>query len=1320
MPTQVEVLEVDGGASVVPQVRRWVRSRLSGADPMGVLDDVELVVTELVSNTVLHAPGPVEITLGRSECGNLRVEVTDTWPTVPERRSVASGGTTGRGLNLVEALSDSWGVGPRADGRTGKTVWCEFGQGRDAAQQTALDEPRELDLDAVLAAFVDPADAEPDLLDVDLGDAPTALVLAATDHLDGMLRELALAGPSSGLPGQVLDSITKAVARFALARNQLRTQLSRAEGADRVQLRFRLPVDLADAGEDYLAALAAADAFAQDRRLLSLESPVTFRVLRRWYVGGLVQGLREGAHAPRETFEQRLVVELQDLDERHRASVLAANLQRVTARLASAMTLDDIARAAVDEGARALGAAGGSLTRSVDGRTAVVLEIGVDAGMAQRYLDDVDLRSGPSTAVLTSGRPLYVEGPAERDAAFPHLRRLQPGVLSLAATPMLVAGEVVGALRFSFTSPHVFAASERDYLVGVASLVGQAVARTDVLELLRKAGVRTRLLAQLGERLASDDTVAGVLDAVAEAVLPALGDWLAIHLLDDQSRVTCELARHRDPELSRALQELFARLPVTPKQPYGAGAALASGVTQRLPEITLDMVEAVAAGDEGFSSLMRRVDLRSGVCVPLLARGRVLGVLSLARSSAYPLLDADIDVVEDIGRRSGTALDNVRALTTAVRLELALDAASMGSYELHLRTGRLTWDERLFAMLEVDPATFDGTLGAFMERVLPEDAARTERAIARAVETVGELDVNYRVRLRDGSLRWLEGRGRVLRGADGAAERLVGVAVDVTEQHGAGDRALRSLDLMADGFLQLAPDWTVSWVNSAAARLTGRSRDEVVGKIFWEVFPQLVGSAVEMRYREAARTGESVRFEGPFGPGGADLEVRAYPSPQGLSLYVGDLRLRRSTERERDRAVQRLSMLNEVGSALTETLDVDVALTRLAELMVPTLADLVSLDVRDEDDVRGVRAVVITGSDPRRAQALRVADERLPRRHNPATAVYKVLAGDAFQRLTVDPGYLTGVAVDARQLASYVTIDTRHALVVPLAARGRVFGALSLLRCGPDATPYTDDEVTLALDIGRRAGLIVDNTAQYTEQRAVAEGLQRSLLPQLLDPPGLQLGAAYSPSSSSAKVGGDWYDAFGLPDGALGIVIGDVMGHDIAAAAAMGQLRSVLRTCAADGDAPGVVLDRLDRLVLSFSMADLATVVYAQLARRPDGSGELTWSNAGHPPPLLLAPGEPPRFLTAGGSTMIGVQIGVPRTSATEVLPRGSTVLMFTDGLVERRGTDLDERLELLRCTAQKLLAGTDHPGLLCNRLLAAAAREGLMDDAAAIAVTLR
>ena len=1316
MRSQVEVLEADGGAEVVPLVRRWVRGLASGWQLGEVLDDVELVVTELVSNTVLHAPGPVTVQVSRPGGQGLRLEVADASATLPVRRAASAGGTTGRGLNLVELLTDAWGVEPRPDGRAGKSIWCRFGETRDERDT----EPEDFDLDALMAAFTDPEDAELDVVEVYVGDAPTALVLAAKDHLDGMLREIALVGSSSGLPTPVLEGIARSAARFGPARSQLRAQLVRAGDAERVELRFRLSPDLADAGADYLAALAAADAFARDQRLLSLESPVAYRVLREWYVGGLVQGLRSGGTAPQRSLERRLVQELQELDDRHRASALAADLQRVTARLASALTLQEIARAAVDEGAAALGAAGGSLTRSVGGQTATILETGVDEGLASRYASATTRPRGPSTEALLTGRPLFVEGRAERDERFPHLRTLQPQVLSLAATPLLVADQIVGALRFSFTTPHVFASSERDYLAGVGSLVAQAVARTDALELLRQAEGRSRLLATLGERLAADDSVGGVLEAVAKATVPTLGDWVAVHLVDEQGRVYCALARHREPTASRALQTLFARLPISTGQAHGAGAVLRTGTTQRLPEITNERIRAAYPGSPAFVEMMAKVELRNAVCVPLFARGRIIGALSLARSVEEPLSEADVSVLEDIGRRGGTALDNVRALTTAVRLELALDAANIGSFEMHIPTGRLVWDDRLYGMLDIDPENFDGTFAAFFAQVLPEDAARTEESISRAVETIGELDVEYRVRTRDGAIRWLEGRGRALPAADGSAERLVGVVVDVTEQRDAGDRALRSLDLMADGFLQLGTDWTIGWVNAEAVRLTGLAREDLVGAVFWHVFPDLVGTPAELAYRRAVETGEPVRADAAFGPGGADLEVRAHPSPNGLSLYVHDLGLRRSTERERDRALERLSMLNEVGAALTATLDVDVALTRLAELMVPTLADLVSLDLRDEDDVRGARAVVITASDPARAQGLRDAEERLPRRHNPTSAVYKVLAGDAYQRLSVNPTHLSGVAVDADQLTSYLAIDMREALVVPLTARGRVFGALSLLRCGPDAQPYSDDEVVLALDVGRRAGLSVDNAARYTEQRTVAEGLQRSLLPELKDPPGLQLGAAYQPSSNAAKVGGDWYDAFALPDGALGLVIGDVMGHDIAAAAAMGQLRSVLRTCAADGDGPGEVLDRLDRLVLSFAMADLATVIYARLVRLPDGGAELTWSNAGHPPPLLLVPGEPARFLTDGGSTMVGVEVGAPRVSATAVLPPGSTVLMFTDGLVERRDVDLDERLELLRGSAQELMAAADHPGLLCHRLLAAAGREGSSDDAAAIAVTLR
>jgi serine phosphatase RsbU (regulator of sigma subunit) len=905
--TDARSLALGPGAESVPVARHWVRAQVRELDAEALVDDVEMVVSELVANVVLHAPGPAVLTLVPEEDG-LRLEVADTGAAMPTRRLATDSGTTGRGLNLVSSLTEGWGVLPRGDELPGKVVWCRFGR---TAQLIELD----LDPEALLAAFDDDAAIG---FEVTVGEAPTELVAAAKDHLDGLLREFALAeGAVNGaLPTEVVESITSAVSRFAEARSQLRRLITRAAAEDRhrVLVRFSLPADLADAGEDYLDALARADSHARDRRLLSLESPAAYRVLREWYVRALVDGLRcaaAGIPAPEvPSFEQYLLAELQLQEERARESALAAQLQRVTARLAGAQTLTEITEIAVTEGLLALGAAGGSLTRPTPGLPSLVLELGIDVGLGDRIHAAGGSPMGPSREAMLTATPVFIGGREERDSRFPVIGELQPDALALASVPLTVADQVVGALRFTWTSPRLFTEPERDYLSGLAAQAAQAVGRTDALSRLQEAESRS------------------------------------------------------------------------------------------------------------------------------------------------------------------------------------------------------------------------------------------------------------------------------------------------------------------------------------------------------------------------------------------------------------------------DRALERLRLLNDVGADLTATLDVDEALTRLAHRMVPVLGDLVSVDLRDEDDNVGVRGVVITAADPERATAMRSAEQVLPRRHNPGSAVHRVLRGEPLVRVEVLPGYLAGVAVDDAQLATYEAIDMRFATVVPLQARGRVFGVLSLIRTGPDARRYTEEEEQLALEIGRRAGLIVDNAAQYNAQRTVAEGLQRSLLPELPSPPGLRLGAVYEPSSTAAKVGGDWYDAFPLPDGSLGLVIGDVMGHDIAAAAAMGQLRSVLRTCAVDGDEPALVLDRLDRLVTTFAMADLATVVYARVTRMPDGSAQLAWSNAGHPPPLLLAPGQPARYLTGGASTMIGVEVGAPRVPSFEVLPAGATLLMYTDGLVERRDADLDVGLERVRATAEELLALVSGPEELCSQLIGAV-RRGSSDDVAVVALTL-
>jgi serine phosphatase RsbU (regulator of sigma subunit) len=234
----------------------------------------------------------------------------------------------------------------------------------------------------------------------------------------------------------------------------------------------------------------------------------------------------------------------------------------------------------------------------------------------------------------------------------------------------------------------------------------------------------------------------------------------------------------------------------------------------------------------------------------------------------------------------------------------------------------------------------------------------------------------------------------------------------------------------------------------------------------------------------------------------------------------------------------------------------------------------------------------------------------------------------------------------------------------------------------------------------------------------VADTLQRSLLPVLPEVPGIESAAHYVSASSAADVGGDFYDLLDLPDGSVGIVVGDVVGHDVAAAAAMGHLRGVLRACiwdAQDAD-PGEVLARVDRLVQGLRVAPLATVVYAR-ALRPEAPGRpwrLHVANAGHPPMLLRSPDGAVRMLDGITGLLVGVDTGSRRDTVVLEAPAGSTLIAYTDGLVERPGADLDEGIAELseRLTAAPAAAG---PRELCDAAVSGALDH--RDDVALIAV---
>src|SRR3954469_24676481 len=246
-----------------------------------------------------------------------------------------------------------------------------------------------------------------------------------------------------------------------------------------------------------------------------------------------------------------------------------------------------------------------------------------------------------------------------------------------------------------------------------------------------------------------------------------------------------------------------------------------------------------------------------------------------------------------------------------------------------------------------------------------------------------------------------------------------------------------------------------------------------------------------------------------------------------------------------------------------------------------------------------------------------------------------------------------------------------------------------------------------------------DALSLYAAEHHVAETLQRSLLPQLPSIEGLELAARYLAGGSGQEVGGDWFDAFPIAGGRVGIAVGDVIGHDLAAASAMAQIRAALRAFALDGDPPATVVNRLDHLVNALGLTQLVTAIYGVLGPpEADGSRLLTYTNAGHLPPMLREPDGSVRQLSGDGSILIGAPIPVDHTQLEQRLVAGATLLLFTDGLVEVPGRPLEDSLdELIEALAADV--PTDGLDSVCDRILATTADRVLRDDVALLAIRI-
>jgi PAS domain S-box-containing protein len=655
---------------------------------------------------------------------------------------------------------------------------------------------------------------------------------------------------------------------------------------------------------------------------------------------------------------------------------------------------------------------------------------------------------------------------------------------------------------------------------------------------------------------------------------------------------------------------------------------------------------------------------------------------------------------------------------TRLRAELAIDAAGIGTFDWDLVTGRLSWDTRLIDMFGYDAATFEQTIEAFNARLHPDDLPRVTEALKHVVATQGELDTDYRILLPGGDTRWVSARGKGFGGAGGPAARVIGVAYDVTAEVASEARVSRVLEAMPAGFYSLDAQWRFTHVNAQAEKLLGHSREQLLGRVIWEVFPATLDGVFERSYRQAVASGQPVAFDAHYpAPLNGWYELRAWPTPDGLSVYFIEVTDRRQAEEQAERATRRLTLLAQVSAELASTLDVQAATARLPRIVVPALADYCILTVIDADG--HPRDVGSWHVDPASRSVLeRYAEVRLdamPMTAPVGRALHSneavTFAGDDVLEL-LPPGR-------ARDLLGVLAPTSEVAL--PLRARGRTLGLLTLFYSeGHQPSP---DDVSVAQDVADRAGLAWDNARLFGQQQQMAETLQRSLLTEPPAPDHAEIVVRYLPAAEAARVGGDWYDAFLQPNGATMLVIGDVVGHDTAAAAAMGQVRSLLRGIAAYSDAgPGEVLRGLDSAMAVLQIDTLATAAIARLEQTDDerrrGVTRMVWANAGHLPPLALHPdGSVVVLADWKADLLLGVDASTTRTESVVTLDRGSTVLLYTDGLIERRDSDLDAGLDRLRKHLAEL---ADLPlQQLCDELIRRLVDGKPDDDVALVAVRL-
>jgi PAS domain S-box-containing protein len=833
------------------------------------------------------------------------------------------------------------------------------------------------------------------------------------------------------------------------------------------------------------------------------------------------------------------------------------------------------------------------------------------------------------------------------------------------------------------------------------------------------------------------------------------------------------------------------------------GPALLTGALSAITVRQVAPLNIPAAADDPRVAGLPAVtsgQVRAYLGAPLVsASGHAVGALAVYDPVPRTWTDDDTQLLDQLAASVVAELELSAARsavgTSLARLEVALEASSIGIWEVDLHRGVFECDVRCAAIFGVEGPV----LGMPMERLLldhvhPEDRAMAESSIADAVAARSQYTIEVRNVRADGQVRWVVSRGRVVVGADGEPTRILGTALDVTDARqlaadriAAVQRAAAIAEVAADlgkatrmselADVTLRGAQVLGATSSGLAVLESRSGplrvhmsqglQDAIHALAPEMefppegIPADLDDDLPTQY--AARVGERVLLADP------DEAVARFPRMQEVNEALGtqalaalplrvegrvlgafvlvwttphpfvdaDLEVldaltaqialsvsRLQADAERDAAVaamaeanRRLGLLADAGRVLSGTLDIAAQIEQLADLVVPELGDWCWIVVNDEQG--RLYGLASAHRDPARIgelqdyvrQMVAVMTDQSAARLVTATGrplVLPEIPDDVMARALPDEAVREGL----------VRLGAAAGMVVPLEARGQVLGALGLFS-GEERGAHTQAEVDTAVEIGRRAGLALQQSRLYGQQRALADALQRSMLTEPPKSDDCEIVVRYVPASAGVEIGGDWYDAFLQPTGGIVLAIGDVVGHDTRAAAAMGQVRGLLRGIGYASDrTPAEVLSELDHAVDGLQLDTMATALVAQLDRDAAGCPRLRWASAGHPRPALLAPDGSVRLLDGEpADLLIGVAPDLPRSDRELVLAPGSTVLLYTDGLVERRDRDIDdgtvELVEALRDCAGRSLDD------LCDGVLERLFLPDAEDDVAVLAVRL-